>query len=151
MERVGDAVRDELRRFGPAAGMTEIVTAWPGAVGDAIARNAWPARLARDGTLHVHTDSSLWAFELAQHAPTILERLRAELAELAPTALRFAPGPLPEDAPTASDARRAAAPAPAPEDRARAAALTAGIESEELRNLVARAAAASLAKRPADR
>ena len=151
MERVGDAVRDELRRFGPAAGMTEIVSAWPGAVGEAIARNAWPARLARDGTLHVHTDSSLWAFELAQHAPTILGRLRAELAELAPKALRFVPGPLPEDASTAARERRPSAPAPGAEDRARAAALAAGIESEELRNLVARAAAASLAKRAADR
>ena len=151
MERVGDVVRDELRRFGPAAGMTEIVAAWPGAVGAAIARNAWPARLARDGTLHVHTDSSLWAFELAQHAPTILDRLRAELGQHAPATLRFAPGPLPADAAASDDRDRPSAPVPDAEDRARAAALAERIESEELRNLVARAAAASLAKGSADR
>ena len=71
----------ELARFGPAEGMTEIVRAWPGAVGDQIARNAWPARLARDGTLHVATSSSAWAFELAQLEPKLLERLREALGE----------------------------------------------------------------------
>jgi len=55
MDRVGDAVSRELGRFGPAAGMAPIVEAWSGAVGETIARNAWPARLARDGTLHVNT------------------------------------------------------------------------------------------------
>ena len=151
MERVGTASGEELRRFGPAAGMTEIVAAWPDAVGAAIARNAWPARLARDGTLNVHTDSSAWAFELAHHAPTILERLRASLGDHAPSALRFAVGPLPED--VRDDERKEArqAPEPRPEDRARAAAIAAAIEDEELRTLVARAAAASLAKEPADR
>jgi hypothetical protein len=51
-ERIGDDVQHELKRFGPAEGMSEIVRAWPGAVGEQIARNAWPARLARDRTLH---------------------------------------------------------------------------------------------------
>ena len=151
MERVGRVIGDELRRFGPAAGMTEIVSAWPDAVGEAIARNAWPARLARDGTLNVHTDSSAWAFELAHLAPTILERLRAALGQLAPSALRFAVGPLPQDALDDDSARRLRPPQPGPAERARAEALAKPIENEELRNLVARAAAASLAKEPADR
>src|SRR5262249_31368924 len=64
MERVGDAVSRELGRFGPIVGMAPLVEAWPSAVGTEIARNAWPARLARDGTLHVHTTDSIWAFEL---------------------------------------------------------------------------------------
>ena len=34
----------------------------------AIAANAWPARIARDGTLHVATSSSAWAFELTPEA-----------------------------------------------------------------------------------
>ena len=75
-ERIGDDVRRELARFGPAAGMTEIVRAWPGAMGDQIMRNAWPARLARDGKLHVATSSSAWAFELAQLESKLLARLR---------------------------------------------------------------------------
>ncbi len=61
MEHLGNAVGRELGRFGPAAGMAPIVEAWPAAVGVGIARNAWPARLARDGTLHVHTKDSIWA------------------------------------------------------------------------------------------
>ncbi len=73
-DRIGADVQRELARFGPAEGMSEIVRAWPGAVGDQIARNAWPARLARDRTLHVATSSSAWAFELAQLEPKLLER-----------------------------------------------------------------------------
>ena len=65
IERIGNEVERELGRFGPAAGMAELLRAWPDAVGEEIARNAWPARIARDGTLHVATSSSAWAFELA--------------------------------------------------------------------------------------
>jgi predicted nucleic acid-binding Zn ribbon protein len=74
MEQVGRAVGRELRRFGPAAGMAPVVEAWPDAVGAGIARNAWPARLARDGTLHVHTKDSIWAFELKSRAEEIPAR-----------------------------------------------------------------------------
>ena len=63
-ERIGDEVQRELSRFGPAEGMTEIVRAWPSVMGEQIARNAWPARISRDGKLHVATSSSAWAFEL---------------------------------------------------------------------------------------
>src|SRR5439155_16812388 len=87
-----DAVGRELARFGPAAGMAPVVEAWPAAVGDVIARNAWPARLARDGTLHVNTSDSIWAFELKSRA----EEIRARLGEHAPARLAFAPGPVPE-------------------------------------------------------
>jgi hypothetical protein len=75
MERVGEAVARELGRYGPASGMAPLVEAWPGAVGPEIARNAWPARLARDGTLHVHTQDSIWAFELTSRVTEIAERL----------------------------------------------------------------------------
>ena len=69
--------------------MVGIVRAWPDAVGETVARNAWPARLARDGTLHVNTASSTWAFELGRLVTTILEQLRSELGETTPPALRF--------------------------------------------------------------
>ena len=145
-ERIGDEVRSELARFGPAEGMTEIVRAWPSAIGDQIARNAWPARLAKDGTLHVATASSTWAFELAQLEPKLLERLREALGEAAPASLRFAPGKLPE--PSAEELRVTRTPPPEPtgEERELAAAMVSGIEDETLRKIVAKAALASLAK-----
>ena len=143
MEPIGDEVRRELARFGPAAGMTEIVEAWPAAVGEAIAQNAWPARIVRDGTLHVHAADAIWAFELGQRAQEIAERVGVER-------IRFAPGPLPV-ASEEPGAGRPPPPRPGPEHLARAASLAAGIEDEELRETVARAAAASLAREPADR
>ena len=138
MERIGDEVRRELTRFGPSAGMTEIVAAWPEAVGEAIAQNAWPARLARDGTLHTHTADAIWAFELGQRAQEIADRVGVDR-------IRFAPGPLPGPAEEPAP-RRAAPPRPLPEHLERAASITAGIEDEELRETVARAVAASLAR-----
>jgi hypothetical protein len=146
MERVDAEVRRELSRFGPVEGDTAtIARAWPRAVGETIARNAWPARVARDGTLHVATVSSTWAFELGRLADSILEQLRAELGATSPRALSFAPGPVP-DPPADRGAGSAAAVRSTPEEAAAAAGIAAGIEDDELRRLVARAAAASLAR-----
>jgi len=144
VERIGDEVRRELARFGPSAGMTEIVAAWPEAVGEAIAQNAWPARIGRDGTLYVHAADAIWAFELGQRAPEIAERVGVER-------IRFAPGPLPGAAEEPAPPRPAAPPRPLPEHLERAAEITAGIEDEDLRETVARAVAASLAREPSDR
>jgi hypothetical protein len=143
MEPIGDEVRRELARFGPAAGMTEIVEAWPAAVGEAIAQNAWPARIGRDGTLHVHTADAIWAFELGHRAHEIAERLGVGR-------IRFVPGPLPTYSEESGEGRPAP-PRPGPEHLARAASLAAEIEDEELREAVARAAAASLARQSDDR
>jgi hypothetical protein len=146
MERLDAELRRELDRFGPGEGGTAVISrAWTQSVGETVARNAWPIRLATDGTLHVATSSSTWAFELARLAETILEQLRATLGALAPRTLKFAPGPVPEPPPAL--AATVPTPAPAtPEQRAEAAELAAGIGDEELRELVARAAAASLAR-----
>jgi len=145
-DRIGDEVQRELGRFGPAEGMTEIVRAWPSVMGDQIARNAWPARISRDGKLHVATASSAWAFELAQLEPKLLERLGQALGDATPTGLRFAPGKLPE--PSAEDDAAASRTVrePTAEERELAAAMTSGIEDESLREIVAKAAAASLAR-----
>jgi hypothetical protein len=145
-EPIGDEVRRELGRFGPAGAMAEIVEAWPGAVGDSIARNAWPARVNRDGTLHVATSSSAWAFELGLLEADIRARLANALGPDAPPRLRFAPGRLPEPPSEPPSASRSRAPQPSPEDRREAARLTASIEDENLRKVVAKAAASSLAR-----
>ena len=151
MERIGEDVSRQLRRFDGRGGMPRIVAAWPGVVGAEVARNSWPARVARDGTLHVNTSSSVWAFELGQLAPRILEQLRAELGEAAPAALRFAQGHLPEPAPARAEAPENASSEPSPEATREAAALAAGIADEELRKRVERAASLGLSTRGDDR
>jgi predicted nucleic acid-binding Zn ribbon protein len=151
MEPIGRNVDRELARFGPAAGMRQVVGAWAAAVGETVARNAWPARLARDGTLHVSTSSSAWAFELAQLAPTVLERLREALGEEAPAAIRFAPGRLPEAGPAPAREGVKTRPEPTAQELAAAEAFAAEIADEDLRTLVARAAAASLSRAAASR
>ncbi|HUQ23957.1 MAG TPA: DUF721 domain-containing protein [Gaiellaceae bacterium] len=149
MDRLGRHVRQELGRFKPADGDIEAIThVWAVAVGETVARNAWPARLARDGTLYVNVASSTWAFELGKLAATILEQLGSHLAEKAPRALKFAPGPLPSEPPESPGPDPSQAPAIGSEHRSQGAAIAAGIEDEELRELVARAAAASLAGAP---
>jgi predicted nucleic acid-binding Zn ribbon protein len=151
VERLGDEIRKELSRFGPQGGMPELLEVWPAAVGEMIAANAWPARFARDGTLHVNTSSSTWAFELGQLAPTIAERLREQLGESAPKAFRFAVGHLPEPAvPEVAD-RRSDAPEPTAEALQMASDLGAEIEDEVLRERVVRAVALGLSKAPSDR
>jgi hypothetical protein len=146
MERIGGAVRSELGRFGTAGAMADLVAAWPGAVGDAVATNAWPGRLARDGTLHVAASSSAWAFELGQLESEILARLKEALGKAAPSRLRFAPGPLPETAPAASERPHERLPDPTPEHVEQARGWAAEIDSEELRKTVEKAARASLAR-----
>jgi hypothetical protein len=142
LDRLADSVRGELSRFGPQAEIGALAQAWPAAVGEQIARNAWPARIARDGTLHVHTSSSTWAFELEHLSSDI----RARLGKLAPQRVRFAPGPLPEPDVPMPDPAVCDVPAPSADELDTAAELAAEIADEKLRKLVARAAAASLAK-----
>ena len=120
--------------------MPELLERWPGAVGEAIARNAWPARIAKDGTVHVSTADSIWAFELGQQAHAIAERLGVPR-------LRFAPGPLPE----ADEEPAGPALEPTPEDDERARALATAIGDETLRESVQKAVRLSLAQERRDR
>jgi hypothetical protein len=95
--------------------MAELVERWPAAVGPAIARNAWPARISRDGTVHVATADSVWAYELGQRGAEIA-------AAVGVPKVRFAPGPLPQPA------HEPAAPPleVTPEDAERARAIASG-------------------------
>jgi hypothetical protein len=144
MKQLGDEVKRELGRFGAAAGMPDLVEAWPAAVGETIARNAWPARIARDGTLHVNTVDSIWAFELTNRIAEITARVGVER-------IRFAAGPLPEPPLTAAERAPKRPVEPSAAIRDEGERLAAGIEDENLRKIVARAAAASLASRLSDR
>jgi len=146
VERIEGDVRKELARFGSPSGMPELLEAWPEVTGADIARNAWPARVARDGTLHVATSASAWAFELSQLAPEILERLRGRLGDAVPKALRFAPGHLPEVPRSTAEQQPAQVLSPVPEEVAEAERLAAEIGDEGLRKRVQRAAALSLAR-----
>ena len=147
MERLDRELRDELRRVGAPAGgdLSEIVSTWPELVGETVARNAWPLRIGRDGTLHVAASSATWAFELGRLAPELERALHERLGDAAPAALRFAPGPLPEPGETPPEGRPQPV-VPAENERVEAAALTAEMTDEGLRALLARAAAASLAR-----
>ena len=154
MDRIGREVSRELGRVGEGAGgtiMPRVVEVWSDAVGSTIARNAWPARISRDGTLHVSTDSSSWAFELQQLEADILGRLRAALGKDTPEAVRFAVGKLPELGREDVESGRRPGPEPTPEQTELAAALAARIDDEELRKVVAKAAARSLAAAAAGR
>jgi hypothetical protein len=123
------------------SGLAELVDRWPDVAGPAIARNAWPARIGRDGTLHVATADSIWAFELGHRAAEIAERLGV-------AKVRFAPGPLPSRAvPAAPDA----APAPGPDELRQAAEIAASVADENLRESVQKAVSFGLARRASDR
>ena len=142
MERLGGEVRSELARVGADSGAGDVGTAWSAAVGEEIARNAWPARTQPDGTLVVHVRDSIWGFELTQRAGEISERLPGR------PRLRFVPGPLPDTVPEpASQPPLEATPAQAHE----AATLTSGIEDPQLRESVAKAIKAALARASDDR
>lgn len=153
MERIEQSIERELARGGDGAhSLVAVTAAWSAVVGEHVARHAWPLRVGRDGTLHVATSSSTWAFELDRLAPEIVEKLEARLARDAPPRLRFAVGPLPE--PSTSEP----SPEPDPETRdvapevaAEAAAAAAEIGDPALRELALRAARASLSKPPSDR
>jgi hypothetical protein len=117
------------------------VERWPGVVGPGIARNAWPARIARDGTLHVATADSVWAFELGHRAGEIADRLGVPK-------VRFASGQLPSAEATAEPAT---APSPSADDVRRAAEIAAPIENENLRESVQKAVSLGLARAASDR
>jgi hypothetical protein len=116
--------------------MAELVERWPQTVGAGIAGNAWPARIARDGTLHVNTADSVWSFELGHRAAEIA-------AKLGVPKVRFAPGPLPEPVPPAAGHDPVDV---SPEDEERAHAIASRITDETLRESVQKAVSLGLAR-----
>ena len=143
MDKVGDGIREEMRRLGvdSSAGVDQN-DAWLAAVGPEIARNAWPARTQPDGTLVVHVRDAIWGFELSQQAPEIAARLPGR------PRLRFVPGPLPDDAP---EELPPPPPVPTVEQEREADEMTASIVDQELRETVAKVIKAALVRPRHDR
>jgi hypothetical protein len=142
VEPVSEQIRAELSRIGADSGAGDAVTAWPVAVGEEIARHAWPAKTQPDGTLVVHVRDAIWGFELTQRAGEISARLPGR------PRLRFTPGPLPDTTPGASPAPL---PEASPEQAHEAAELTAGIADPNLRESVAKVIKQALARASDDR
>jgi hypothetical protein len=139
VEPLGEQIRAELQRVGADSGAGDAVATWPAAVGEEIARNAWPARTQPDGTLVVHVRDAIWGFELTQRASEISARLPGR------PRLRFTPGPLPDAPPEPGPEPPVEA---SPEHEREAAALVAGIEDPNLRESVAKVIKATLARAP---
>ena len=142
MDQIAEQIRAELSRLGADRGPGDAVTAWPAAVGDEIAHHAWPAKTQPDGTLVVHVRDAIWGFELTQRAAEISERLPGR------PRLRFTLGPLPE---TGVEPPPAPPVEASPEQAREADELAAGIVDPKLRESVAKAIKASLARAPDDR
>jgi hypothetical protein len=148
-EGLFDTVAAELDRIGAGVGgavLADVLVRWPEAVGETIARNAWPAKRSRDGTVLVHTSSSAWAQELTH----LEEQVRAKLGPEAPR-LRFAVGPLPAAGPeTVPEAQRFVH-RPTEAEAARAAEIAGGIGADDVREAVREACALSLAAQRRER
>jgi predicted nucleic acid-binding Zn ribbon protein len=90
------AVNSALERAEPATLLAAVQRAWPGAVGEAIAREASPVA-ERSGMVTVACRSSTWAQELDLLRDQILARLRADLDDPEGLAgLRFSASGIPD-------------------------------------------------------
>jgi predicted nucleic acid-binding Zn ribbon protein len=86
---VAAAVSAALEGAEPATLLAAVQSAWAGAVGEAIAREASPVS-ERDGVVTVACGSATWAQELDLLGPRILEQVRQNLPSGAPLeGLRF--------------------------------------------------------------
>jgi hypothetical protein len=130
---------------GRASAVAAIARRWPEAVGEAIAREAWPARLTPDGELVVHASGAVWASELSLLSRQLQVRLEAVGIVPAPT-LRFTVGAVPRR--PAPDAEKA--PRTAPPNDPRADRWTASIRDPELREAVSTAARSWLQRAAAE-
>ncbi|MEK6278476.1 MAG: DciA family protein [Actinomycetota bacterium] len=85
------ALRSALVRAAPKTPLAAAQTAWPDAVGEAIAAVTEPVG-ERDGILSVRCEGATWAEELSLMEEELLEHLRERLGAVSPRALRFLVG-----------------------------------------------------------
>jgi predicted nucleic acid-binding Zn ribbon protein len=87
--RVADAVAAALSEAAPQTLLATVQSAWPRAVGEAIAAQATPVA-ERDGVVVVACRSATWAHELQLLGDELTRKIGAELPENSPFAgLRF--------------------------------------------------------------
>jgi predicted nucleic acid-binding Zn ribbon protein len=79
---IGAALETVLQGAEPATLLAAVQSAWPGAVGEAVAREAAPVS-ERDGVVTIACRSATWAQELDLLGARILEQVRADLPEWA--------------------------------------------------------------------
>jgi predicted nucleic acid-binding Zn ribbon protein len=86
---VGAALQTVLSGAEPATLLAAVQSAWPGAVGEAVAREASPVS-ERDGVVTVSCRSATWAQELDLLGAQILSQVRRNLPDWATLdAIRF--------------------------------------------------------------
>ncbi len=86
---IGAALQSVLSGAEPATLLAAVQSAWPGAVGEAVAREATPVS-ERDGVVTVACGSATWAQELDLLGGQILAQLRQNLPDWAALeAIRF--------------------------------------------------------------
>ena len=122
--------------------------AWPDVVGRAAAAHSVPVRRSRAGVLTVACSSASWAHELSARRAELAVRLAERCPEAGASTLRFTvadhvvPAAPPDPGPPP-----ASPVVPSPAERDVGAAAAADLREPALRDLVARAAAASAARR----
>jgi hypothetical protein len=132
---------------GAGAEAAAAALAWPDVVGRAAADHSVPVRRSRAGVLTVACSSASWAHELSARRSELAARLAERCPEAAAASLRFAVADhalRPAGPPPAAPPPR---PHPSAAERAAGAAAAAEVGDPALRDLVARAAAASAARR----
>jgi predicted nucleic acid-binding Zn ribbon protein len=82
---IGAALDTALAGAAPATLLAAVQSAWPGAVGEAIAREAIPVA-ERDGVVTVACRSATWAHELDLLSGKVTSQIREKLAD--PAAFR---------------------------------------------------------------
>jgi predicted nucleic acid-binding Zn ribbon protein len=85
--RIGDAISSLTAALEPQTLLAAVQRVWPEAVGEQIAAVAHPTA-AREGTVTVTCESSVWAQELDLMGPDLVEALNARLDGVRVAALR---------------------------------------------------------------
>lgn len=130
------------------AKLARLTALWERSVPPRVAREVVPVRF-RDGTLHLHARTSVWAQEVSLLAPRLMEHMRARDPRMGVERLAPRVGPLPERVPVEPEPPPVAvtpldpSSLPAPLRTALAA-----VSDAELRRALTEAACAALAPIP---
>jgi predicted nucleic acid-binding Zn ribbon protein len=93
---IGELIMPMLARLGlkTRARHLQVMAAWPGVVGEAVAAGAHPTHYDR-GRLTVETDSPALGHQLHLQQQLIIDKLNAAIGDNVVTSIRFRMGPTP--------------------------------------------------------